>query len=352
VLLLYDCCHAVPTTTGVTGRGVKEVLAACGFEGRAPEVGLDSFTHALITELGRASYNSISVGELHGRLIDYLRTWKSSISTNESGEMRFNSAGKPLYERPRRKTPIHCSLSNEPRRRSIILSPLPFEYRSVGLPVLSGTSSTNHPSKKKRYEYSDEDEVEDYGAQDATECTQVILSIRVNTDQFEIDDWLEWIRDVPPEATKVKVEGVYGSLSTLLLLRMPIATWNLLPDDPAYSFVGFVTTENLAPSFQNLDLDESEASYEPRESEDEELRGSEDEELSGSEDDTLESESGTTGTADDITPPVQAAGPLPTTTSQPSKRALWTCVGFRYPYNSSADYDPVLLRGIRDDDGH
>jgi hypothetical protein len=25
---------------------------------------------------------------------------------------------------------------------------------------------------------------------------------------------------------------------------MPVAVWNLLPDDPAYSFVGFVTSEN------------------------------------------------------------------------------------------------------------
>lgn len=42
VLLLYDCCHAVPATTGIAGHGVKEFLAACGFGDIAPEVGKDS----------------------------------------------------------------------------------------------------------------------------------------------------------------------------------------------------------------------------------------------------------------------------------------------------------------------
>jgi hypothetical protein len=33
----------------------------------------------------------------------------------------------------------------------------------------------------------------------------------------------------------------------MLIISMPIALWNLLPDDPAYSFVGFVNSSNLAP---------------------------------------------------------------------------------------------------------
>jgi hypothetical protein len=78
---------------------------------------------------------------------------------------------------------------------------------------------------------------------------QVILSIRVSNTDFDINTWLEWIRDVPSEATKTKVDGVYGSLSTLIILRMPISLWSLLPDDTAYSFIGFVTTENLATDF-------------------------------------------------------------------------------------------------------
>jgi hypothetical protein len=259
VLLLYDCCHAIPTTTGITGRGVKEFLAACGFEGIAPEVGRDSFTHALIQELGKASYSSVSIGELYGRLIDRLRTWKPCISKNEFGQMRFNSYGKPLYERSKRKTPIHCALSNEPKPRSIILSPLPVATGTFGLPIVAGQHSHNQHGKKKRYKYLSEDEDKHSRIKDITECPQVILSIRVDTEQFDLGAWLEWIKDVPPEATKVKVEGIYGSLSILLLLRMPITTWKLLPDDTAYSFIGFVTTENLAPNLQTLALKNADA---------------------------------------------------------------------------------------------
>lgn len=240
MLLIYDCCHAVPTTTGVTGRGVKEFLAACGFEGRAAEVGPDSFTFALTQELGRASYSPVSVCELYARLIDRLRTWKPCISTNESGQMRFNSAGKPLFERSRRTTPIHCTLTNEHKRRSIVLTPMPEDWMTE-----------TRPMKNKVVRPQDD---EKYAPKEINECPQVILSVRVDTEQFNIDTWLEWIKDVPPEATKVKVEGVYGSLSTLLLLRMPITTWKLLPDDAAYSFVGFVTTENLISDLREQEL--------------------------------------------------------------------------------------------------
>ncbi len=68
VLLLYDCCHAVPAYTSATGNGVKEFIAAFGFEGIAPEVSTNSFTNALIDELGMASGNPMSVGELHARI--------------------------------------------------------------------------------------------------------------------------------------------------------------------------------------------------------------------------------------------------------------------------------------------
>jgi hypothetical protein len=47
------------------------------------------------------------------------------------------------------------------------------------------------------------------------------------------------------EGVDIRIEGRYDSFSTLLL-RMPIAVWNLLPEHQAYSFVGFVTSENLA----------------------------------------------------------------------------------------------------------
>jgi hypothetical protein len=56
------------------------------------------------------------------------------------------------------------------------------------------------------------------------------------------------MKTVPINGREIRVEGRRGSSSTLLLLRMPVEVWNLLPENPAYSFVGLVTTENLAPA--------------------------------------------------------------------------------------------------------
>ena len=54
------------------------------------------------------------------------------------------------------------------------------------------------------------------------------------------------LRQLPSEANDFKIEGIYGSFSTLLLLRVPVIVWNLLPQNPAYTFVGFITSQNMA----------------------------------------------------------------------------------------------------------
>jgi len=60
------------------------------------------------------------------------------------------------------------------------------------------------------------------------------------------EEWVEWMRNVPVNGLDIHVEGRWASFSTLLLLRMPVEVWNLFPEHPAYTFVGFVTSDNLA----------------------------------------------------------------------------------------------------------
>jgi hypothetical protein len=71
------------------------------------------------------------------------------------------------------------------------------------------------------------------------------------------------LRQFPSEAKGIKIEGIYGSFSTLLLLRVPVIVWNLLPQNPAYTFVGFITSQNMAvtesQSIQVADTIKSEA---------------------------------------------------------------------------------------------
>ncbi len=56
----------------------------------------------------------------------------------------------------------------------------------------------------------------------------------------------QWLANFPALAKHVKIKGVFhGSHSTLLLLSLPVMVWDLLPDDPAYSFVAFIRSNNL-----------------------------------------------------------------------------------------------------------
>jgi len=54
----------------------------------------------------------------------------------------------------------------------------------------------------------------------------------------------KWICEIPGEVESVRIQAVFHHGSTLLV-SMPIAVWDLSPDHPAFSFVGFVKSENL-----------------------------------------------------------------------------------------------------------
>jgi len=92
----------------------------------------------------------------------------------------------------------------------------------------------------------------------------VLLSIQLEKAYFkdEMDEnlriWREWIRNMPPEAKGVKIDAIYDSFSTLVLLSLPIALWDLLPDNSAYSFVGFVTSDNNVSIIQELETAQGE----------------------------------------------------------------------------------------------
>jgi hypothetical protein len=252
VLLLYDCCYAVPNASSIQGGGVMEYLVACGFEqGVAAEVGEHSFTNCLIQELGAASYGSISIVHLYERMMARLQNWMPCIDKDASGQMKLDATGKPLFEHPRRRTPIHGILTSEVRRRSILLSPVSWTF---AVPLFHDTNTPDfesiESSRKRRRGTGHAIGATASKIDSSIEYTHVILSIRVSTPNFDINSRRDWIRDASSEGTGVKVECIYNSFSTLMLLRMSITTWAPMPDNPAYSFVGFVTSENLAPKFK------------------------------------------------------------------------------------------------------
>ena len=252
MLLLYDCCQsAVTATTGFHrgNIGAKEAIAACGYETVAAEAGEHSFTKALTETLVAASKGfPFSVGELHARVLSRLICWTPNFDKDEKGKYKEGEDGRLQLEHQPRKTPIYSVLCESKLRRNIILAPLRraipvvFTPSQIGVsgssagtsPASYADSSTANSKKRKR------------SAEEETKWPQVVLSVRLGKDDFEIPTWKEWIRSIPAEAKDIKVEGVYKSFSTLLLVRMPVAVWDMLPENEAYSFVGFIMSENLA----------------------------------------------------------------------------------------------------------
>ncbi|KAL8668875.1 MAG: hypothetical protein Q9168_006507 [Polycauliona sp. 1 TL-2023] len=236
VLILLDCCAAA-SSGGNHGKGVTEVIAACGFEAFAPGVGEHSFTRSLINELKYLSRrcDAITTALLHNKVLARIKkSWYPRYSDNGSSEER-------------RRTPIHIHLSDDTSHRCIKLGSL------QPLRTLHSSSSSSAPST------SASEDVEMTGSEGTSqsslgevwpdvkfESPKVLVTVNLQEDQhLHTESWLEWLKSVPALANFVQVEGVFKSDSTLLLLTLPVALWDSIPKDPAVTFTAFVRSHNI-----------------------------------------------------------------------------------------------------------
>ena len=73
-----------------------------------------------------------------------------------------------------------------------------------------------------------------------------MISIALEEEQcLSPQHWVDWIRSIPALVKYANIEGIYKSNSTLILIAIPIAIWNLVPANPAISFIGFSKSRNL-----------------------------------------------------------------------------------------------------------
>lgn len=84
-------------------------------------------------------------------------------------------------------------------------------------------------------------------AKDPNEATpHVMISLALEDDQsLDINAWEQWLGAFPALAKYIKVQGVFKSHSTLLLVSMPVMVWDMLPENGATSFVAFIRSNNL-----------------------------------------------------------------------------------------------------------
>jgi hypothetical protein len=215
--------------------GVKEALAAGGFETIAAEVGEHSFTTppskaAIFLSATCTATCLRGFGTTRQGLSRITRENSSSIATSyrdsshQEGERRFTTFSRKSAESivlaPLRSGVPHKTTMSPPPR---------------GLPTLAAGTDQEGSSSSGFFEIN------------APQFPQVILSVRLqSSESSEARAWVDWLLKAPPEAEDIKVEGWFGSFSTLIILNVPLKVWHAMPNDPAMSFVGFVTTENLA----------------------------------------------------------------------------------------------------------
>lgn len=239
MLLLLDCCFAA-SAAPIAGRAITETIAACGWEAIAPAPGRWSFTSALIEVLDEWIDHSFSVAMLHSKVLSVLK--------HEQPERR----GQKKRKVECRRTPVYIHTSAEPGTPSINLSRLRSkesleDKTKVGVQAASDgqvSSEVENPQNKP-----DAYSLDGLTSSEPTgnlKVPHVLISLALCEDQeLELKACSEWLAAFPALAKYAKVKGVYRSHSTLIIASVPVVIWDLLPENRACSFIGYVTSDNL-----------------------------------------------------------------------------------------------------------
>jgi len=239
VLILLDTCAAASSTMR-SQYGTMEAIVACGFESRAAPPGEYSFTNTLIEVLDDwINKQTFSASCLHAEILFQLKL-KETKKGREGWKLEWCT------------TPIHINYTADSKlpgielcRRNIVLRPEPpppseIERPSTFTDVMDidfdGSSTALSPLSS----LTDSGEFQ---------TPHVLIKIGLEPIQGPIDmkQCLRWLEGVPLLGKWAKVEGIYPSFSTLIVLSMPISVWNMLPDHPACTFIGYVTGPGFHP---------------------------------------------------------------------------------------------------------
>jgi len=80
----------------------------------------------------------------------------------------------------------------------------------------------------------------------AYKVPHVLITLQLEEDQpLDARQCARWLDNFPLLAKWVKVEAVFPSYSTLLILAVPIPIWDMMPDHRACFFIGYVTGPSI-----------------------------------------------------------------------------------------------------------
>ncbi|MCJ1437723.1 hypothetical protein MMC27_007110 [Xylographa pallens] len=274
VLFILDCCYA--STAGTRGaiKGSKEVLAACSMEDRTTGVHDNSFTSNLIEILKEGSTQQLTAWKVSKRL----------MARRDINRLLYTPRHFPLSDGDASCIPLF------PLNEDLTLTSQIYHTRRDSSTDLPDTP----PLTENASTITDEDDslIED----------RIVISINLKdwTQPPSAKQWLAYLSERVPENLKsirvsyspgnkngsallpipsekdtmkyiedlstlpdlgrvrrveeelVRTESAFESNSMLLLVSVPLPVWDFLPDNPAYSFVGYIHSANLAPSSVTL----------------------------------------------------------------------------------------------------
>lgn len=228
-LILLDCCAGAASATFPNGHSITETISASSWDAIAPDPGRYSFTNALIEVLSEWRTRTFSAAMLHAEILARLKHPRPIMINGKHFEAR--------------STPVHFMMTSNHKAPSIEFSPIIPESRlppsppcELPPPVLEAPDIQGEESTG---------EVKEVAGPTIDE-PHVMISLALEDDQrLDLNAWEEWLANFPALAKHVKVQGVFRSHSTLLLLSLPVMVWDLLPEDPACSFVAFIRSNNL-----------------------------------------------------------------------------------------------------------
>lgn len=212
VLILLDCCYAASAACRAmsTGRGTKEIVAACSSREETTAVDPRSFTRVLIDVLEDAAQEAcrkmFTVASLHGNMVC------------RRDKLRYQ--------------PIHAIIDKK-SDHSIALVPFPRQScDALATPSLLGSTipSTNRNDTSR-------------------DGARVLLMIHLEqSPDWDLVRFLKNQSLLPSYVNGVeilRIEAMFDSDSTVVLVSIPIPVWDLLPDHEACKYLCVIRSSNL-----------------------------------------------------------------------------------------------------------
>ena len=236
------------------------MIAACGFETWAPNVGEHSFTQSLISTLEDWGNRGLplSAAVLHSEILSRTKYWNPRYHNLTQQERKVAAE--------QRKTPIHITVSHENYEKCIVLKPMKLPLSEPSTPVISPrrlspdtTSVTSEDLTSSPSTDSEHDTSKEVCGQPDDHSPTVLITLALEHDQrLATSGWAKWLESAPGVVKHGRVEGIYKSNSILVLLTLPVAIWDLLPNNPAVTFISFVTScelmkERLETDYRTLE---------------------------------------------------------------------------------------------------